>query len=423
MTAEIAVMNKLAVALAADSTVTSPSGKVYDTVDKLFQLDNAAPVAVMIYGGAEFMGIPWESVIKLFRKLHSGPRDRVRDYADAFLEFLVSDELLDDEIIDHHFFVNFHRLVAHVLGESSDGPSVDAAVRLENAKAETVRLLNAWEGRRYSRGMNESTFDGIIQRYEGKAELYVKEMFPEIADNNVWKDCVRLMALRLTTEVASEIGEYGSGIVFAGFGEKERFPAVVVHTIECAIYPRILRSTESPYDQISINNNASIIPFAQAEMVHTFMKGVDPVYVTTMSRALKEILDRFSSLAAEIAPISKEDQRGNFLTQLNQLTAELVQQFKEATEVHSTMNHVQPIIQAVAMLPKDQLAMMAESLVSLTSFRRKMSSNDIETVGGPIDVAVVSKGDGFVWIKRKHYFDASLNLRYIERLREDRYQP
>ena len=53
-------------------------------------------------------------------------------------------------------------------------------------------------------------------------------------------------------------------------------------------------------------------------------------------------------------------------------------------------------------------ASMAETLVNLTSFKRKVTLDD-ETVGGPIDVAVVSKGDGFVWIKRKHYFTADLN--------------
>ena len=36
-----------------------------------------------------------------------------------------------------------------------------------------------------------------------------------------------------------------------------------------------------------------------------------------------------------------------------------------------------------------------------------------ETVGGPIDVAVISKGDGFVWIKRKHYFDRELNQHFF----------
>ena len=36
-------------------------------------------------------------------------------------------------------------------------------------------------------------------------------------------------------------------------------------------------------------------------------------------------------------------------------------------------------------------------------------------MGGPVDVAVISKGDGFIWIKRKHYFSPELNIRYFER--------
>lgn len=36
-----------------------------------------------------------------------------------------------------------------------------------------------------------------------------------------------------------------------------------------------------------------------------------------------------------------------------------------------------------------------------------------ETVGGPVDVAVISKGDGFVWINRKHYFKPELNTQFF----------
>ena len=63
-------------------------------------------------------------------------------------------------------------------------------------------------------------------------------------------------------------------------------------------------------------------------------------------------------------------------------------------------------------LPKDELAHMAQSLISLTSLQRRVS-HDVETVGGAIDVAVISKGDGFVWIDRKHYFSADKNLRFV----------
>jgi hypothetical protein len=41
-------------------------------------------------------------------------------------------------------------------------------------------------------------------------------------------------------------------------------------------------------------------------------------------------------------------------------------------------------------------------------------SLETETVGGPIDVAVISKGDGFVWIKWKHYFNRELNPLFVE---------
>jgi len=38
-----------------------------------------------------------------------------------------------------------------------------------------------------------------------------------------------------------------------------------------------------------------------------------------------------------------------------------------------------------------------------------------ESVGGPVDVAVISKGDGFVWIKRKYYFDSDINKHFFDK--------
>jgi hypothetical protein len=55
---------------------------------------------------------------------------------------------------------------------------------------------------------------------------------------------------------------------------------------------------------------------------------------------------------------------------------------------------------------------MAESLVNLTSFKRRVTL-DAETVSGPIDVALISKGDGFIWMKRKHYFDGEKNPHFL----------
>jgi len=40
----------------------------------------------------------------------------------------------------------------------------------------------------------------------------------------------------------------------------------------------------------------------------------------------------------------------------------------------------------------------------MRSLKRHVS-DDFESVGGPVDVAVISKNEGMIWIKRKHYFD------------------
>ena len=76
-------------------------------------------------------------------------------------------------------------------------------------------------------------------------------------------------------------------------------------------------------------------------------------------------------------------------------------------------------VEVVSVLPKEQLAELAEALISLTSLRRRVSYDE-ETVGGPTDVAIITKGDGLVWIKRKHYFEENLNPAYFARTYERR---
>ena len=76
------------------------------------------------------------------------------------------------------------------------------------------------------------------------------------------------------------------------------------------------------------------------------------------------------------------------------------------------INYIEPVVKATAFLNKAELAAMAETLVNLVSFRKQVTM-EAETVGGPIDVAVITKGDGLIWIKRKHYFQPELNHHFF----------
>src|SRR5688500_14750803 len=98
MTAEIAILNKFGVALAADSAVTisfpensgaKRNSKIYST-NKLFMLSKYYPVGVMIYGNAGLMGVPWELIIKEYRKRQLGDKhySQLVEYARDFIGYL-----------------------------------------------------------------------------------------------------------------------------------------------------------------------------------------------------------------------------------------------------------------------------------------------------------------------------------------------
>jgi hypothetical protein len=91
MTAEVAILNSMGVALAADSAVSiGGSGKVYNSANKLFALSKSQPVGIMVYGNASFMSVPWEVVIKHYRSdvLKEKAFNQLQDYSKSFVEFL-----------------------------------------------------------------------------------------------------------------------------------------------------------------------------------------------------------------------------------------------------------------------------------------------------------------------------------------------
>jgi hypothetical protein len=105
MTAEIAIMNKEAIALAADSAVTmSTAGqsvaKIFPSANKLFTLSKFHPIGIMVYGNAQFMGIPWETIIKIYRNnLGNNELNTLNDYSKNFIEFLNVNQKLFPESI------------------------------------------------------------------------------------------------------------------------------------------------------------------------------------------------------------------------------------------------------------------------------------------------------------------------------------
>lgn len=129
---------------------------------------------------------------------------------------------------------------------------------------------------------------------------------------------------------------------------------------------------------------------------------------------MHEILTEYPEFLLRQITALTENDRKKLLKKLTKAGHEAFQAMSGQLQQIRQVYYVDPVTELVDSLPKDELAAMAEALVNLTSLKRRFSP-DAETVGGPIDVAVISRGDGFVWIKRKHYFPAELNPSYYAR--------
>ncbi|EPK9335035.1 TPA: hypothetical protein MD987_006173, partial [Klebsiella pneumoniae] len=146
-------------------------------------------------------------------------------------------------------------------------------------------------------------------------------------------------------------------------------------------------------------DNSVIIPFASEDEVFTFVRGFNNSIINFMGNTV-------SQLSNVILENLRERGVNDEISE--QKLISLKDDIIDRVQRYCDENFTQKVTNMLTSLSKKDLSYMAESLVNLSAFKLKISDS-YETVGGPIDVAIISKTDGFVWIKRKLYFDKNLN--------------
>jgi len=209
-----------------------------------------------------------------------------------------------------------------------------------------------------------------------------------------------------------------TGFVISGYGSEEYFPQVRSFTIESSVMG--VHKIAHGECKDAARDVADIVPFAQTDMIETFLYGrtnrLDGKLKDFISQHFIEQKQQFAN-ASNLSPAEIQ----GVISVLSRIDTDLKVRFAELLSDYTEKYHARPVRSTIAMMPKKDLAVMAEALVNLTSMKRR-STPDAETVGGPTDVAVISKGDGFVWIKRKHYFTADLNPNFIQAYYRERGQ-
>jgi hypothetical protein len=86
----------------------------------------------------------------------------------------------------------------------------------------------------------------------------------------------------------------------------------------------------------------------------------------------------------------------------------------EANKIDEIMTKIRELLivpLVVPPLPIQDAIDLAEFLIETTMKFSKYKPGPT-TVGGPIDIAAITKHEGFKWVKRKHYFNTTLNPGY-----------
>lgn len=415
MTSEVVLMNRGAVALAADSATTSQywTGSTWETryfkgANKIFNLARNNPVGLMTYDSANTQGAPWEVVVKAYRKDKGQlPRDTLHDYAPSLFSYMEENLHLFPADYQAKQFLSSARNGAMLMlmwTLNSDGfPRDGKKAERQNAAAEVLaNYRRDMETGALIGGATPETIQKIIEQHKKEVERAVsdQDFYKENKDISKPGDLAELGIWSVFNKGMPGLDK--TGVVIAGYGENDYFPSAMHYTCYGPILGKVY------YDSgarrcVNQENISEIVPLARSDMMKTFAYGLGAETGTKIDEEFSNALNTFEAFLREQCGLDADTAAFKSMVR---------EQFSSAILSYMYTSHVSKLRTVVGMLPISELAELAETLVLIESLKERVTGPS-ESVSGPVDVAVISKGDGFIWIKRKHYFDAKLNPRYF----------
>lgn len=413
MTSEICVMNRFAVVLAADSATTvtrwTPNGaeqRYFKGANKIFQLSDHHPVGLMIYDSADLLSVPWEIIVKSFRKaLGSKSFNSLDGYADEFSSFLERSLDLFPEKVQTESLLEAAESAALQLASElnrNDPPSDDAAYR-KMIQDLTLEL----DGEPFAGPFTEETLNDVLSLHQSALKASLEEYRDSI---NLPGDLDEITAFAFAMILKHPDMYFGAtGIVIAGFGDHDVFPAMIELQSGGLIVGRHL-VRESSRVRLDHETPAWLKAFAQTSMSDTFSLGLSSDAYTSLMIAAVDGIRQFAEDLCGVASVDHIQLK----SEIDRLVDETRKSIGDKVMARARQEHAFPLRSVIGVLPVDEMAELAETLINLQSLKEKVTMPS-QTVGGPVDIAVITRSEGLVWIKRKHFFDPAINSRYMQR--------
>lgn len=409
MTSEIAVMNQRAVALAADSAVTLIDGGtvvVRNDQRKLYNLAEGHPVGVMFFGVADIMGHPWEHLIEHYqRKVKPRHFAHLGDYAASYTamldhleEFFPADRQKDDY---KRLLASVYRYVFHLaqyLRETGDASLTDQQIL-----AEAIQRI--WHDYQFKDdGSPRADLTCFPQGFGAKVARDHAPVIDELinygfAGFGIGQDSIaKLKDIAVFCVVKDLFLEDVTGLVFAGFGTEDRYPVVVTYLLS-SIVGGIVKRAPASVDVIDTEVRSKIRMFADSEVTHAFIRGIDYGLERRVYGAMRMMMHSLVDQVVGAFPGS--DQRETVRKRFQEdLVPQYLDAFRGMIGDYQQQAYINPVLRVLEIAARQELAETAKELVSLNVFKKRIMAQK-QTVGGAIDVAVISREGGFQWFTRQ----------------------
>ena len=411
MSVGVCVINRNGIALAADSAGTYTGNKMfYNSMNKVFSLSRKYVYGAITYGATTIYNVSIDQVLKEFRAYLDAqvPMDDFFEVLPAFEEFIkrkITYYKFDIAEANHcntlikNLVVNWGKKIKAVASNADAQDQIKTVLaELSVEMDRSIRIINydvsSHVDKNYSAYFNELV--GIV----------VPELnnFPDLKER-FWGHICHYFNLSLTNETNNAMG-----LFFAGYGRNDAFPKFIHIEFYRVVGGKVKYKLIERYEES--NNHAQIVPLAQRDVILTFCRGISNTFVNYIPQKVESIINtKINTLSDAFTDEQKNELKAAFSSSKNDIASAIGAVIQK--------ENVNPILDSVQLIPLPEMAFLAESLVNITSLKRTFAiDGNQQTVGGPTDVAVMSKGDGFVWIKRKHYFDDKINPNYMLKLHE-----
>jgi hypothetical protein len=427
MTTQVVLTNGLGIALASDSAVTA-GGKVLNTSEKIFELPSPHKVAVLTSGRARFMGIPWEVIFSAWSETLDRQLGTMVEYRESLYKFLRTvipsgsefsqsecdfirssyfgerngfdgiTKALSDVIIPFYEGILEPEDLSIFMG--SDGWSEDYRERISSLLTpeivstfhDNVEIL--MQNRREKNApANEIT--------EAQALVWLDQYWRQVDNTPTYMDFVTwpiipgfdlaVKKLHATYLVhADYAGE--SNINIFGFGAGELFPSGAGGFMLGVLNGTLIKRREG---YVEASSEPSDYFFGQDDAIASLTRGEDLLLTNTAvektQRTLTDIYDRLSDSEDESAMLARD------YVKMSIDKGDLAEEMKRA----GSEERGKPFRKAIGMSPILDLAEFASQLVGVQAAYAAMTQEN-PSVGGFVDVAIITHRRGFEWIRHKH---------------------